>query len=181
MFKKLLLGSWILSAVLIAGSANAGNYWGVGFGNASFSLKNFGVLPVEDGSVFKLLWGTRNGDFGMEADFSTSEHDWEGTGGLVSHTVTNLVFSGIGYLPITKGFDLYGKAGLNLYGVSYEGLGLDSEAENGVGLALGAGLDFAASEQFHIRLEYQMLNGIDDGFDDGDINQMTVSGTYFYR
>ena len=180
MFKKLLLGSWILSAALIAGSANAGNYWGFGLGNASFDLKVLDTIPLDDGTAIRVLWGTRTGDFGMEAEFSTSEHDWEGGGGIASHTVGNIVLSGIGYLPISEGFDLYGKAGLNLWNTTVDVLGTSYEGENGIGLALGGGLDIAASEQFHIRLEYQMLPGIEDGIDEGDVTQMTISGTYFY-
>jgi opacity protein-like surface antigen len=180
MFKKVLLGSLVLVVMLVSSSVSAGNYWGIGVGNASFSLKNFGVGNVEDGSALKIFAGNRSGDFGMEMEFSTSEHDWEGWGGTASHSVNNLAFSGVAYLPLSAALDLYGKLGLNLWGVSYTLGGLSSETENGVGLALGGGVDFAATQQFHLRLEYQMFTGMDDGVDKGNITQMMASGAYFF-
>jgi opacity protein-like surface antigen len=180
MLKKLLLGSWVLAAMLVSGGASADSYWGLGVGNASFSLKNLGVVGVEDGTAVKIFGGTRNGDFGFEGSLSGSEHDWDGSGGLASHHVTNLVLSGVAYHALSDGFDVYGKLGLNLWGTHYEILGVDSDTENGIGLALGAGLDIAATEHFHIRLEFEMMPGIDDGTDEGDITQMTINGAFFF-
>ena len=180
MLKQLLLGSWLLSAALITGSANAGNYWGLGLGNAAYDLKVLGVVPLKDGTAVKFLWGNRNENIGMEAEFSFSSHDWEGAGGLATHNVGNLVFSGIGYFPVGSGFDVYGKAGLNLWSTTVDLVGTNYDGDSGVGLALGAGLDFATTDRFHLRLEYQMFNGIGDTIDEGDITQVTLSGTYYY-
>lgn len=180
MFKKLLLGSWVLVAMLVTSSAAAGSYWGAGVGNASYDLKVLGVVSLEDGTPIRFFGGNRTGDFGMEIEYSFSEHDWSGAGGLATHNVGSLIFSGVAYHTLSEGFDLYGKAGLNLWNTTVDLVGTNYDGDNGVGLALGFGLDITATEQFHIRLEYQMLNGIGDSIDEGDVTQMTVNGAYFF-
>lgn len=181
MFKKLFLGSWLLVAALVSGSASADSYFGFGLGNASWDLKPFfGTNELEDGTAVRLFGGTRTGNFGMEIEFSFSEHDWKGSGGLATHNAGGLIFSGVGYLGLAPGFDLYGKAGLNLWNTTVDFLGLNYDGEDGINLALGVGLDIAATEQFHIRMEYQMLGTLDDGVDEGDLSQLTINGAYFF-
>ncbi|MBL1275043.1 MAG: porin family protein [Ectothiorhodospiraceae bacterium] len=159
----------------------AGNYWGAGLGNASFDLQPLGgAFDLEDGTAIKVFAGNRKGDFGVDFEVSLSEHDWKGSNGFATHNAASLIISGVAYHPLTDIVDLYGKVGLNAWTTTVDFIGTSYEGDNGIGLALGAGIEIAVSDKFHFRAEYQMLNGLEDGIDSGDISQVTFSGVYYY-
>ena len=184
---KMVRGVIVLAAILLSSNnALAAGYLGLGFGTASWDIKPLlGLEEVDDGSPFKIFGGVRNGNFGWEIEFSMSEHDWYDSngivtfpGGKITHMADHLVFSGIGFLPLNRTFDLYGKVGLNIWSTTVDIQGFELEGDDGIDLAVGAGLNINVAQHFLIRLEGQYLPGIGDGLDEGDITQFTVNGAY---
>lgn len=181
--KNSLLKLLVAVGLLLSTSsiAFASSYFGGGIGNASWDLKPlFGSFELEDGTAIRLFYGTRTGNFGGEMELAFSEHDWKGSGGQATHNATHFIFSGVGYFPLANYVDLYGKVGLNLWGTSVDLLGANYEGEDGIDIALGFGLNFKATDQFIIRAEYQILPGLDDGIDEGDVTQFTVNGALVF-
>jgi hypothetical protein len=173
--------------LVASNSALAGGYIGLGFGTASWDIKPLlGTYEVDDGTPLRIFGGSRTGQLGWEIDFSMSEHDWYDNfgiiafspGGKITHMADNLIFSVIGFLPLSPTFDLYGKLGLNMWSTTVEVEGVELEGDDGIDLAAGAGLNINVAQNFLIRLEAQYLPGIGDGIDEGDITQFTAGGAY---
>lgn len=177
-FIKYLL---LASVLCLSGNAYAEGYWGLGFGNASYDIKPlFGTFEVEDAVALKGFVGIRNGNFGFEGEGTVSMHDWEGAIGDASHTVVNLVFSLVGYLPVSDNFSLYGKAGANFWGTSVSYSGAVYEGDNSIDPAFGLGMDWAVSESTHLRAQYSAYSGIGDGVDEGDMEVVTLDFAFYY-
>ena len=81
-------------------------------------------------------------------------------------------------MPINETVSFFGKLGLNLWSADVTFLGTEYEADSGI--ALSAGADFKISENFHLSAEYQVLPGLDDGVDKGDVQQLLFNAI-FYR
>ena len=187
MILKLVRGSIAILAIMFANNnAFADQYVGIGFGTASWDIKPLlGTYEVDDGTPFKIFYGARKGKLGFEMEFSMGEYDWVDTFGIVTipgdtvtHMADHLVFSVLGYLPLNQTFELYGKAGFNLWSTDVELQGLTLEGDDGADIALGAGFNINATKHFLIRLEAQYLPGIGDGLDEGDITQFTANAAY---
>ena len=181
MFRIILKLIMTLSLVIVSMNANAEKYWGLGAGSSSFDLNVLGVVPLKDATAIQIFMGGRNGNVGYEFDFSTADYDWEGFDNIASHSVTNLVMSGIGYLPVSNGFDVYGKVGINFWSTDVEIESVTLEGDDGIDLTYGAGLNFAATDSLKLRLEYQVLTGLSDGIDSGDISQLMLNFAYVYQ
>lgn len=179
--KKLLATLCIILLSATSHSAMAKkSYWGAGVGPSSFSLKPFFETDeTEDGTAIRLLFGKRNNNTSFELDFSFADYDWTYNPGN-SHSVLNIVLSGVGYLPVSENFSLFGKVGVNIWSTTVDFLGETLDGDDGIGIAASGGIDFAASESFHITAEFQILPGLSDGIDDGDISQFLVNGVYYY-
>ena len=175
-FKTLIYSSLIMALTLAPADSYAGDsYWGIGFGKSSFNIKPlYGSNEVDDSGAFKVVIGSRFGNLGYEMDFSFASYDWKGLSSA-THNASNVVFAGLGYLPISDSFDIYGKLGLNLWGTTVDYSGTLYDGDNGVGVAYGAGMDIQVTDKMTIRAEYQAMNGIGDGIDEGDISNVTVS------
>lgn len=115
--------------------------------------------------------GTRQNNLGLEIEFNFADYDWKDLGGQATHNVTNLVFSGLGYIPISNRFDVFGKIGFNFWGTDVDFFGINYEGDSGIDLAYGAGINFTATNTVNLRFEYQILPGLGDGVDEGDISQ----------
>jgi len=170
----------ICLSLLFSGGASAATYFGGGLGRASWDLKPFGNVNLEDDIAIRLFGGVRVDYIGGEIELAFSSHDWEGSGGQITHNAVHIIFSGVGYLPIVYNLDLYGKLGINMWGTSVDIQNDIYEGDNGIDLALGLGLNFHVAENFLIRLEYQSLPGLSDGFDKGDITQYTANFAFSY-
>ena len=178
--KKLLATICIILLSATSHSAMAKNYWGFGAGPSSFSLKPlFESDETDDGTAIRFLFGKRSNNTSFEMDLSIIDYDWVYNSGN-SHSVVNLVLSGVGYLPVSENFSLFGKIGANIWSTTVDFIGETFDGDDGVGIAVSGGLDFSASESFHITLEYQLLPGLSDGLDDGDISQLLINGIYYY-
>lgn len=170
----------LLASSLITTPVIAGNYWGLGLGNSSFDIRPlFGSFEVDDGTAFKFIMGSRSNNTGLELDFSFASYDWTGVSNA-THNVFNMTIAGIGYVPVTNGVDLFGKVGMNLWSTTVDFIGSTYDGDDSIGLSIGGGIDFEVSSRTHIRAEYQMLNGIGDGVDEGDISQFTINAVFNY-
>lgn len=181
-FDKGLLG--LIGLLLIFGSNLVfaeGLYFGAGLGNASWDLKPlYGSFELEDSTPFRLFLGSKTGVIGGEMEVDFSAHDWVGSGGQATHNASSLIFSGLYYIPIANGFDLYGKAGINIWHTTVDFVGVNYDGDDGIDIAAGFGLNFTMTPNFLLRIEYQYLPGLGDGVDKGDISQFTVNAAYSY-
>jgi hypothetical protein len=170
----------ILVSTFTSNQALAENYWGIGLGNSSFDIKPlYGSDEVDDAIDLKFVVGSRTSSTGYEMDLSFASYDWTHTSDA-THNAFNLVFTGIGYLPVSESVDLYGKIGLNLWSTTVDYAGTLYEGDNGIGISFGGGIDFQVTDDTHFRLEYQQLNGIGDGIDEGDISNVTLTAVFDY-
>ena len=177
MNKIIARGILIITLLLITcsnASAAGVGYFGGGLGRATWDLEPFGN-ELEDGLAMKIFGGTRDGYFGGEIELTFSSHDWDTNSVNATHTAAHIIFSGLGYLPLFSGLDLYGKIGLNMWGTSVEDSGDIYKGDNGIDIALGVGLNFNVNDKVMIRIEHQSLPGMSDGIDDGDVKQNTIS------
>lgn len=182
-FKKLLALIVVLASLqsVTTVASESTKYFGFGLGSASWDLKPLnGSFELEDGTAFRAFMGQRSGNVGFEGEVAISSHDWKNSGGQATHNAFHLIISGIGFQEISSSIDLYGKVGLNLWSTDVDFLGANFEGEGGVDIALAAGIDFAVSKKVHLRAEYQILQGLEDGVDEGDINQFTVNAVINY-
>jgi len=161
-------------------SSFANSYWGLGAGPSSFDIKPaFGSDEVEDTTAIRFLFGSRNNNTGIELDVSLADYNWvfNSSG---SHTVLNIIFSGVGYLPISDSFSLFGKIGANFWSTTVDFAGSIYEGDDSIGIAASAGMDYSINESLHITAEYQILPGLSDGVDDGDISQAMINVLYYF-
>ena len=183
-YRKLLALTVVLASLLSITTANAREntkYFGFGLGTASWDLTPLnGSFELEDDTVFRAFMGQRTGNTGFEGEIASSSHDWKGSGGQATHNAFHLIVSGIGFQEISSSIELYGKIGLNIWSTDVDLLGTNYEGESGVGIALAGGVDFAVSKKVHLRAEYQILSGLEDGIDEGDISQFTVNAVINY-
>jgi opacity protein-like surface antigen len=170
----------LLTTSLISTQVTADNYWGLGLGNSSFDIRPFfNSFEVDDGAVIKFIMGSRSNNSGLELDFSFASYDWTGVSNA-THNVFNMTIAGIGYVPVADSVDLFGKVGMNIWSTTVDFIGSTYDGDDSIGLSIGGGIDFELSSRTHIRAEYQMLNGIGDGVDEGDISQFTVNAIFNY-
>jgi len=89
--KKLLATLCIILLSATSHSAMAKNYWGLGVGSSSFSLKPlFENDRTDDGTAIRFLFGKRNNNTSFELDFSFADYDWTYNSGN-SHSVLNII------------------------------------------------------------------------------------------
>lgn len=175
--KKALAAFFTLILSISGTNVMAQSYWGLGAGSSSFDLMPLGIETLEDGTAIRFVMGdTRSG---YEMDISIADYDWA-TVPESEHTTFNLIFSGVKYVPINENFSVFGKIGLNLWSADVTLLGTEYEGDSGINVAASAGLDIAVSKNFHISAEYQVLPGLGDGLDEGDVSQLLFN-VIFYR
>lgn len=175
--KKTLVAFFTLLLSLSGTHAIAQSYWGLGAGSSSFDLMPLGLETLEDGTAIRFVLGDTNS--GFEMDISIADYDWA-TVPESEHHAFNLIFSGVKQVPINETFSVFGKIGINLWTADVTLLGTEYEGDSGIGIAASAGLDFAISNEFHISAEYQVLPGLGDGLDEGDVSQLLFN-VIFYR
>lgn len=140
-------------------------------------------MEVKDTNEIDMFFGERRGNFSGELTFFSSDHDWEGLGnaGSATHEALSFVTYVVAFLPLGESFELFGKAGINFWSVDVEAeipaLNLSGKyiGEDGVDFAYGGGASFNYFESFNLRLDYQVLPGMGDGIDEGDISKLSVN------
>lgn len=180
-FKSLGCVFLILASSIFTNQALAEQYWGLGLGKSSFDLTPlYGSFELDDAIAFKFVFGNKTDNTAFEMDMSFASYDWTGTYGDASHNALNLVLAGLGYLPLSESVDLFGKIGANLWSTTVDLGGVHYEGDGGVGLSIGGGIEFTFTESSRVRMEYQMLNGLGDGVDEGDITNFMLTAIFNY-
>ena len=167
--------------IVFSFNVNAGSYFGAGLGNSSWDITDQGLFNLEDSTAIRLFGGIKNDNIGFEAEFSFAGYDWEGFGGQNTHNASNLAFFGLYYVPISEGFEFFGKLGLNLWSTDVDFFGANFEGDDGVDIAYGFGVDVSASDTIKFRVEYDAFAGLGDGVDEGDVTQLMFNIVYFYQ
>jgi len=163
-----------LAILLLSTAAIAESYIGLGVGSASNDLKPlFGTQTLEDSPMAKVIIGVRTDNHAIELDISLGNFEWVGSNAN-SHTVVNVSFNLVGFMPVGDVLEVFGKLGGNMSSTAVEFGGTVYEGESGFGLSYGGGLIFNVSEDFSFRAEYQGLTGIDDGVDTGNIEWLSL-------
>lgn len=175
-YKILKLSAGILLSVCALNANAGGGYWGGALGSSSYDVVDG---ELDDGTALRIFAGTKTDGLGFEVEFSFADYAIPTTG--IDVTATNLIFSGIGYVPVANGADLYGKLGVNKWSTELTDGTQTADLEDGIGLAMGVGVNIVASERLNFRIEYQILSRIEieDGFD-GDITQLTFGVALSY-
>lgn len=169
-YKSIVKISFIVALLTLSQSSFAETYWGLGLGSTTWTLKPLhGAYELENGTTLDAVWGLRVKDLGLEGELSVSAHDWKTTSFSARHKLTNLLVSGIGYLPINQTFDVYGKLGIDFWSTTVDYFGTTYAGDHSFALALGAGINVNVAERVAIRAEYKKFNGIGDGVDKGDV------------
>lgn len=176
--KSILKICALLIAFTVSQSSFAGNYWAIGAGSTTWDIKPvYGLFEVKDGPTLDLLLGIRNGNFAFEGEFTFSSHDWVGVSNA-THNAGNLIIAGLGFLPISQSFELYGKIGADYWKTTVDVGAYNFDGDSGVALVLGAGVNINITQGFSLRAEYKRMNGLGDGVDKGDIGQSTLLAVF---
>jgi OOP family OmpA-OmpF porin len=104
--------------------------------------------------------------------FSATAEAW----GITAHAV--------GALPIWEGFSIIGRAGAVFWNVDTEvsALGLTaSEDDDGISLAVGAGVQWMFGRNFGIRAEYEFFDGIGDDETTGESDIQVLSLSVLFK
>lgn len=183
MYKRVALNGLVALGLLAGASASAevapGFYAGAGLGQATVKEDETGY--DESDTAFKVFGGySFNQNFAAEVAYinagkSTQSYDFGGGfSGTVEAEATGFIFSGVGRIPVSETFSIYGKIGLAAYDVKIRArgsiVGSDTLSENDLAYGVGAALGFG---QFEVRGEYEAVN-----VDGGDFNVLSVSGLY---
>ena len=167
-----------LIAVTLSQSSFAGNYWAIGGGSTSWDIKPvFGTYEVKDGPTLDILLGTRSGNFAFEGEFTFSSHDWVGVNNA-THNVGNLIFAGLGFLPIGQTFELYAKVGVDFWRTTVDFAGSNYDGDNSTAFIAGVGVNIKFTETFNLRAEYKTVSGVGDGIDEGNLGQTTILAVF---
>lgn len=173
-FKSLLRLGALFFAITLSQNTFAGSYWGIGAGVSTWDLKPvYGTFDLENGPTLDLVMGLRNGNLGYEGEISFSSHNWVGYSSA-KHNAANLILAGIGYLPISPGFELYGKLGMDYWHTTVDVGAYNFDGDTGFSLVAGGGIKMNVAPNINLRLEYKRMNDLSDGVDKGDIGQTTL-------
>jgi opacity protein-like surface antigen len=167
-----------LMAISLSQNSLAESYWGIGAGVTTWNLKPLnGAVELDNGFTLDGLLGLRSGNLAMEGEFTISVNDWQNYSDYY-HTASNLIFAGVGFLPLSETIELYGKVGADFWRTTVHYQGSNYDGDNGVAFVVGAGARMKLTESFSLRLEYKQVNGLSDGLDEGNIGQTTLLAVF---
>lgn len=81
----------------------------------------------------------------------------------------------VGYLPITRRFDFFGKAGVFLWDAKLKADGVTVDDDNGTDLALGIGFEYRTGKAYSARLTLESLDILDGAW------VATLGGAYQFK
>ena len=178
MFKKCRHCVAVLIAV-VSLEANATGYFGIGIGDSSWDITDFGLFELEEATAFNFFGGAKSGHTGFEVKFSIAGYDWVDTGDA-THNASNLAVFGVYFIPVSERVDVFGKLGLNLWSTDVDFLGLNYDGDDGIDIAYGIGFDINVTRRIFLRLEYEVFPGLEDGVDEGDVDQVMLNLGWAY-
>lgn len=186
---SLLAGGLLLSAAWGAHAQapqpqlrlDSGFYVGAAGGKARTGERCIGTCDVTDASWSLFAGYLFNRHFAIEggySDFGTVTTGATLVGVPVSNQLETTVveLTGVGLLPITERFSLYGKAGVYRYDTDARTTGafVGTSSDKGYGFTAGAGLQYAFSNNFAARLEWQSYSDVGTGVPGLEKDDVTV-------
>ena len=141
--------------LLAASTAHAGGYIGLGIGDGIATSGDFQYNA--DGRTAKLIGGFAFGKLAVEGSAQRAGVAWPGS--AVTLSMTQLGVAGKYSYPLSDGFELYGKLGLNHISLSANGgytqVGSDG---SGSGILAGAGVEYRSKLPVTFWLDYTLTN-----------------------
>ena len=178
--KKLLLTSMIILSAVSAHAGDIKPVLGIDYTYSDIGLKNGWEYVAEDKyNSFNLSAGFKSGKYvGMEAFFQHSGKK-DGAYTIYGPIQTSFYAIGsdvIGYLPIQEKLNLLGSIGFGYYNVTAELAGYE-ESENGLGIRLGAGVQYDLTNNIALRSIARYVKPV--GFDTMDDIMEISTGIHF--
>lgn len=147
--KSLPVVALLLAAT--ASSAHAGGYIGLGIGDG---IATTGDLDFSaEGRTFKLIGGFAFGKLAVEGSAQRADTLMVAAGR--AYTFTQLGVAGKYSYPLSDGFELYGKLGLNRLSLSPKADGLEG---SGSGILAGGGVEYRSKLPVTFWLDYTLTN-----------------------
>jgi hypothetical protein len=81
----------------------------------------------------------------------------------------------VGYLPVTRRIDLFGKAGVFLWDAKVKADGATVDDDDGTDLAVGVGIEYRTGKAYSARLTVESLDMLDGAW------VATLAGTYQFK
>jgi OOP family OmpA-OmpF porin len=173
---KRQFGQFILVALLSAlifGSVPAfsqdvGFYAGFNFGQSKVDDFCNGFASCDDEDTALSIFGGYqvNRNFGVEVGYTDlGQASISGPGGSVRFEATGFEFSGVGTIPLTQQFSLYGKLGLFLWDADARGTVLGfpfSGSDDGTDLTFAFGARFNFTKNLVGQLQWQRYQDVAD-------------------
>jgi len=169
----LTLGLVLAGAGVAAQAAEAGRGYVslyIGQTEVDFDINNVSVEG--DDTAFRIGGGYRvNQNFAIEGFYIDNGEADDTVFGVVDVSVesTAFQFQGVGFLPVSRTVDLYGKVGLGIWDSEFSAAGFGDEDDDGIDLVFGLGASFKLSKDIDLRAEYEFAE-----FDDADITTIMV-------
>ena len=134
-----------------ASAAHAGGYVGLGVGDG---IATTGDLEYSaDGRTLKLIGGFAFGKLAVEGSAQRADVLMVDTGR--AYSMTQLGIAGKYSYPLSDGFELYGKLGLNRISLSPKADGLEG---SGSGILAGGGVEYRSKLPVTFWLDYTLTN-----------------------
>jgi hypothetical protein len=140
-----------LALLLVTSTAHAGGYVGLGVGDG---IGTSGDLEyAAEGRTFKLIGGMRFGKLAIEGSGQRADVLMVAPGRL--YTMTQLGVAGKYSYPLSDGFEVYGKLGLNHISMSPKNDGLDG---SGNGFLFGGGVEYRSKLPVTFWVDYTVTS-----------------------
>ena len=163
----------------------SGFYAGGGIGYNQVDLKTE-QLEVSGGDLsYKLFAGYQfpqysfmpfDTYFALEAGYmDLGTVDDQALGGTIEVDIHGFDLYAIGYLPITRRFDLFGKAGVFLWDAKLKADSSTLDDDTGTDLALGFGAEYRTGKAYSVRLTFESVDMLDG------VWVATLAGTYQFK
>ena len=157
------------AAVLPASQAHAGEaYVGAGIGESHFDNKVDGVSSGNSNGVNGTLYGGYqfNKNFAVEGGFANLGHTDNNLAQSVGAHATYI--DAVGFLPVANKISLLGRAG-----VDHVKFSSDAGHDAGTGIKVGAGAEYALTQNVSLRAEVDRYQAHAFG-GDGQVNQYLI-------
>ena len=165
-----------LLGLLIAGTASAEGYFGVGAGKAEADVDG---IDLGDDTGIKVFGGSKiNPNFGFEISYIDFGETTLTGNGSVTLEASGFDFALMGILPAGQSVELFGKVGILMWDadatyVSVPGIGSGTVSDDGTDINFGVGINFNMSDKFTFRGSYEMFE-----MDDIEIDYLSAAVLY---
>jgi OOP family OmpA-OmpF porin len=196
-FKKFVLAA-LFSGLSLASAAGLSQDtgWYAGFNLGQSTVKDFdctGTTSCDDKDTAWSIFGGYqfNKNFGVELGYvDLGKATQSGVVPLfgsfsASFEVTGFEFSGVGTLPISERFSMYGKLGLFMWDLDVKGsstlTGPVSLSEDGTDFTFGIGARYHFTKNLAVQLQWQRYNDIGDDATTGKYDVDVIGAGIVFR